>query len=71
MLCLRGFVILRMAYGYTKTLILIFSLEKQLEVDGELLCTDIFRTLFTIDEEVNVGDTRSIELYKSYRTPES
>ena len=48
----------------------IHSLEKQLEVDGELKGTDIFDTLFTIDEEIKVGDTRSIELYKSYRTPE-
>jgi len=48
----------------------IHSLEKQLEVDGELLCTDIFEALFTIDEEVKVGDTRSIKLYKTYRTPE-
>ena len=48
----------------------IHSLEKQSEVDGELMCTDIFDTLFTIDEEVKVGDTRSIEVYKSYRTPE-
>jgi hypothetical protein len=39
----------------------IHCLEKQCEVDGELLCTDIFETLFTIDEEVKVGDTRSIE----------
>ena len=48
----------------------IHSLEKQLEVNGDLVCTDIFRTLITIDEEVKVGDTRSIETYKSYRTPE-
>ena len=48
----------------------IHSLEKQLEVDGELKGTNIFYTLFTIDEEVKVGDTLSIELYKSYRTPE-
>jgi hypothetical protein len=48
----------------------IHSLEKQCEVDGELLCSDIFETLFTIDEEVKVGDTRSIEICKTYRTPE-
>jgi hypothetical protein len=48
----------------------IHSLEKQCEVDGELVCTDIFEALFTIDKEVKVGDTRSIELYKTYLTPE-
>ena len=48
----------------------IHSLEKQYERDGDLLCEDIFRTLFTIDEEVKVGDTRSIELHSTYLTPE-
>jgi hypothetical protein len=48
----------------------IHSLEKQYEMDGKLMCNDIFRTLFTIDEDVKVGDTRSIYLYKSYLTPE-
>ena len=48
----------------------IHSLEKQYERDGDLLCEDIIRTLFTIDEEVKVGDTRSIELNNTYLTPE-
>jgi hypothetical protein len=48
----------------------IHSLEKQYEDDGEIWCIDIFHTLFAIDEEVKVGDTRSIELHKTFRTPE-
>ena len=48
----------------------IHSLEKQIEIDGELVCKDIFEALFTIDEEVKVGNTRSIELYRTYLTPE-
>jgi hypothetical protein len=48
----------------------IHSLEKQTEVDGRLVCTDIFETLFTIDEEVKVGDTRSVEIYNTFLTPE-
>ena len=44
--------------------------EKQCEIDGEEMCCDIFKIFFTIDEEVKVGDTRSIEIYKTYRTPE-
>jgi hypothetical protein len=48
----------------------IHSLEKQCVIDGELVCKDIFETVFTIDEEVKVGNTRSIELYRTYLTPE-
>jgi hypothetical protein len=48
----------------------IHSWEKYCEVDGEEMCIDIFQTLFAIDEEVKVGDTRSMEIAKTFLTPE-
>jgi hypothetical protein len=48
----------------------IHSFDKQCSSDGELMCEDIFSKLYTIDEEVKIGDIRSIPVSKTYQTPE-
>jgi hypothetical protein len=48
----------------------IHSFDKQCTSDGKLMCEDIFNKLYTIDEEVKIGDIRSIPVCKTYQTPE-
>ena len=49
----------------------IHSFDKKGTVDGNVVCHDIFSKLYTIDEEVRIGDTRSsIPVGKTYQTPE-
>ena len=51
----------------------IHSIDKRDTVDGELVCCDIFRKLYTkctIDEEVKIGDIRSIPVRCTFQTPE-
>jgi hypothetical protein len=48
----------------------IHSCDKKSTADGKVVCLDIFSKLYTIDDEVKIGDTRSIPVSKTYQTPE-
>ena len=48
----------------------IHSFDKQCTSDGKLMCEDIFNKLYTIDEEIKIGDIRSIPVSKTLQTPE-
>ena len=48
----------------------IHSFDKQCTSDGELMCEDIFSKLYTIDDEVKIGDIRSIPVCYTFETPE-
>ena len=47
----------------------IHSIDKRYTVDGELVCCDIFSKLYTIDEEVKIGDIRSLHVCMTYQIP--
>jgi hypothetical protein len=48
----------------------IHSFDKQCTSDGELMCEDIFSKLYTIDDEVKIGDIQSIPVCYTFETPE-
>ena len=47
----------------------IHSCDKKGINDGKVVCLDIFKRLYTIDDEVRIGDTRSIPVSTTYQTP--